>query len=166
MKPWWGRAQCCCPQRCHSGCTSGHNKLMKMTGDIQPKTLYRATKIDSKFLPQAEGTWSHLETLVLHDYFVPIILLVGGVPYMGPAFVPPTSTATAKSIKSWFIVQSICFHTVLSHHRFGYKASQFPVISHNMFANFINLDKIRLNLFGNQSSCTMQMPINLGLKTM
>lgn len=139
---------------------------MKMTGDIQPKTLYRATKIDSKFLPQAEGTWSHLETLVLHDYFVPIILLVGGVPYMGPAFVPPTSTATAKSIKRWFIVQSICFHTVLSHHRFGYKASQFPVISHNMFANFINLDKIRLNLFGNQSSCTMQMPINLGLKTM
>lgn len=53
-------------------------------------------------------------------YFGPLLPLMGMLVHLGSTFLPPTSAAIVKSIKSWCVVQSICFDTVLSIHRCGY----------------------------------------------
>lgn len=56
----------------------------------------------------------------LHEYFCAIPTYNGMLVRLGSTFLPPTSTAVVKSIKSWHVVQSICFDAVLSIHRCGF----------------------------------------------
>lgn len=54
------------------------------------------------------------------NIFPPFLSLIESVVRMGSTFLPPTSIATLKSIKSSRIVQSICFDAALSRRGFGY----------------------------------------------